>query len=243
MTQHRFHVREADQRAKVGLRIDRIPQTDVFYAFEDFGFKLENATVDHLGRARKVISTKEHTTIVQGGGDKQKIADRIAQLRKELEVTTSDYDKEKIQERLAKLAGGVGVIKVGAPTETEMKNRKFKIEDALNATRAAVEEGIVPGGGAVLVKASRILDDKIDSLEAEEKAAYEIVRKAILAPMTVMAQNAGIEDSEKLIEQVKEDMGSRGFDFSEVVTRKFELVDMFAAGIIDPLKVTRLALE
>lgn len=210
---------------------------------EDLGLKLENAKAEHLGRARKVIATKEHTTIVQGGGDKQKITDRVAQIRKELQVATSEFDREKLQERLAKLAGGVGVIKVGAPTETEMKNRKSKIEDALNATRAAVEEGIIPGGGAALVKATRVLDEKLESLEGEDKAAYEIVRKALVAPMAVMAKNAGIEYPEKMIEQVKADTGSRGFDFSEVFTRKQEMVDMFASGIIDPLKVTRLALE
>ncbi len=210
---------------------------------EELGLKLESAKAEHLGRARKVIATKEHTTIVQGGGDKQKIADRVAQIRKEFEVATSDFDKEKLQERLAKLAGGVGVIKVGAPTETEMKNRKFKIEDALNATRAAVEEGIIPGGGAALVKATRVLDEKLRNLEGEEKAAYEIVRKALLAPMAVMAQNAGIETPSRLLDQVKEDSGSRGFDFTEVFSRKQEMVDMFQAGIIDPLKVARLALE
>ena len=210
---------------------------------EELGLKLESAKAEHLGRARKVIATKEHTTIVQGGGDKQKIADRIAQIKKELEVSTSEYDKEKLQERLAKLAGGVGVIKVGAPTETEMKNRKFKIEDALNATRAAVAEGIIPGGGSALVKAVKVLDEKIENLENEEKAAYEIVRTAIIAPMRVMFANAGIENSDKLIAQVKEDSGSRGFDLSEVFSGKKDLVDMFAAGIIDPLKVTRLALE
>lgn len=210
---------------------------------EELGLKLESAKAEHLGTARKVIATKEHTTIVQGGGDKQKIAERIAQIRKELAASTSDFDKEKLQERLAKLAGGVGVIKVGAPTETEMKNRKFKIEDALNATRAAIEEGIVPGGGVALVKAARILDEKIETLEDEEQAAYEIVRRAVLAPMRVMAENAGIDNVEKLIEHVKEDRGNSGYDFSEVSTGKKDMIDMFGAGIIDPLKVTRLALE
>lgn len=210
---------------------------------EDLGLKLENAKAEHLGRARKVIATKEHTTIVQGGGDKQKITDRVAQIRKELQVATSEFDREKLQERLAKLAGGVGVIKVGAPTETEMKNRKSKIEDALNATRAAVEEGIIPGGGAALVKATRVLDEKLESLEGEDKAAYEIVRKALVAPMSVMAKNAGIENPERLIAEVKDDTGSLGFDFAEIFSRKQGMVDMFAAGIIDPLKVTRLALE
>jgi chaperonin GroEL len=210
---------------------------------QDLGLKLESAKAEHLGRARKIIATKEHTTIVQGNGDKQAIAARIAQIRKELEVTTSEFDKEKLQERLAKLAGGVGVIKVGAPTETEMKNRKSKIEDALSATRAAVEEGIIPGGGAALVKAVNVLEEKLEHLEGEDKAAYEIVRKALLAPMTVMAQNAGIEDPRSLVEQVKNDSGPRGFDFSQVLGRKQEMVDMFGAGIIDPLKVARLALE
>lgn len=210
---------------------------------EDLGLKLDKATVEQLGRARKVIATKEHTTIVEGGGEKKKIEARVAQIRKELETTTSEYDKEKLQERLAKLAGGIGVIKVGAFTETEMKNRKFKIEDALNATRAAVEEGIIPGGGAALVKATRILDEKLEDLEGERAAAYAIVREACLAPMRVMAENAGIDNSTKLIESVREDTGSRGYDFSEVLGGKKDMVDMFAAGIIDPLKVTRLALE
>ena len=210
---------------------------------EDLGLKLENARVEHLGMARKVIATKEHTTIVQGGGDKQKIADRIAQIRKELEISTSEFDREKLQERLAKLAGGVGVIKVGAPTETEMKNHKFKIEDALNATRAAVEEGIVPGGGSALVKAMRVLEGKLESLEGEDKAGYDIVKHALMQPMRVMAQNAGIENPEKMIEAVKADTGSRGYDFSEIVSDREDMVDMFASGIIDPLKVTRLALE
>lgn len=210
---------------------------------EDLGLKLESARPEHLGKARRVIGTREHTTIVQGGGDKQKIADRVAQIRKELQLATSEFDKEKLQERLAKLAGGVGVIKVGAFTETEMKTKKFKIEDALNATRAAVEEGIIPGGGAALVKAGRVLDEKLESLSGEERAAYEIVRKAILAPMAVMAQNAGVENPDRLIAQVKEDTGSRGFDFAEVAFGKKDMVDMFTSGIIDPLKVTRLALE
>ncbi len=209
----------------------------------DLGMKMESAKAEQLGSARKVIATKENTTIVQGGGDRQKIADRVALLRKELTGMTSDFDKEKLQERLAKLAGGVGVIKVGAPTETEMKSRKFKIEDALNATRAAVAEGIIPGGGAALVKAVRVLNEKLRVLDAEDKAGYEIVRKALLAPMTVMAQNAGIDNPEKLVEEVMQNSGSRGYDFSKVVSRKMEMTDMFAAGIIDPLKVTRLALE
>lgn len=210
---------------------------------QDLGLKLESAKAEHLGRARKVIATKEHTTIVQGAGDKKQIADRVAAIRNELTTATSEFDREKLQERLAKLAGGVGVIKVGAPTETDMKNRKFKIEDALNATRAAVEEGIIPGGGAALVKATRALDEKLAGLEAEEKAAYEIVRDALVAPMRVMAENAGIENPERFIDQVKADTGNRGFDFSEVFTRKQEMVDMFVSGIIDPLKVARLALE
>lgn len=209
----------------------------------DLGLKLENAKAEHLGSARKIIATKEHTTIVGGLGDKKKIADRVTQIKKELEATTSEFDREKLQERLAKLAGGIGVIKVGAPTETEMKNRKFKIEDALNATKAAVEEGIIPGGGAALVKATRVLDEKLKNLEGEEAVGYEIVRKAILAPMAVMAQNAGIDNADRLTTQIKEDTGSRGFDFAESAYGKKDMVDMFTSGIIDPLKVARLALE
>lgn len=210
---------------------------------EELGLKLESARAEHLGRARKVIATKEHTTIVQGAGDKKLISDRVTLIRKELEAATSDFDREKLQERLAKLAGGVGVIKVGAPTETEMKNRKFKIEDALNATKAAVQEGIIPGGGVALVKAANVLEEKIYSLEGEQRAAYEIVKKAVMAPMRVMAENAGIDNYEKLIEEVKKDLGNRGYDFSQVFGGKKDMVDMFGAGIIDPLKVTRLALE
>ncbi|MDP3741417.1 MAG: chaperonin GroEL [bacterium] len=211
--------------------------------FEELGVKIDKTTVEDLGKARKVIATKEHATIIGGGGAKQAIDDRVAQIRKELENVTSDFDREKLQERLAKLAGGVGVIKVGAPTETEMKSLKFKIEDALNATKAAVAEGIVPGGGAALVKASRVLIEKMETLEGEEKSAYEIVQKALIAPVAVMAKNAGIENPDRLIEKIRDDSGNRGFDFSESVTGKLELIDMFAAGIIDPLKVTRLALE
>ena len=210
---------------------------------EELGLKLQSAKPEHLGKARKVIATKEHATIIQGNGDKQKIADRIAQIRKELASSSSEFDKEKLQERLAKLAGGVGVIKVGAFTETEMKTRKFKIEDALNATRAAVEEGIIPGGGAALVKTVKVLDERIRALGGEDRAAYEIVRKAVTAPMRVMAENAGIDNPERLIAEVMDDTGNRGYDFSQVLSGKKDLVDMFAAGIIDPLKVTRLALE
>ena len=199
---------------------------------EELGIKLEKAKAEHLGRARKVIATKEHTTIVGGGGDKQKITDRIAQIRKEHAAATSEFDREKLQERLAKLAGGVGVIKVGAPTETEMKNRKVKIE-----------EGIIPGGGVALVKAANVLEEKLAGLEGEYQAAYEIVLKSILAPMRVMAQNAGIDHPEKLIDAVRDDRGTRGYDFAEVLSGRKDMVDMFAAGIIDPLKVTRLALE
>ena len=210
---------------------------------EDMGLKLESATVDQLGSARKIISTKEHTTIVKGNGDKKAVDDRVAQIKSELENTSSDFDKEKLQERLAKLAGGVGVIKVGAPTETEMKNRKFKIEDALNATKAAVQEGIIPGGGAALVKATNVLEEKLETLTGDEKAGYEIVKNAITAPMRVMAENAGLDNIDKFIQNVKEDSMPNGYDFSEVLSGRDEMVDMFEAGIIDPLKVTRLALE
>ena len=214
---------------------------------EDMGVKLAKATVDQLGKARKIIATKEHTTIIEGGGDKQKIADRVAQIRKELENSTSEFDKEKLQERLAKLAGGVGVIKVGAFTETEMKTKKFKIEDALNATKAAVAEGIVAGGGAALAKISPLLGTFMQDpkFSEDEKTGMEIVQKALEAPLRQIADNTGVEAS-AIITYVQTGRGYEGYDFTKYRPGKWEdgkQADMIKAGIVDPLRVTRLALE
>lgn len=207
---------------------------------EEVGLKLDTADLTHLGRARKVVSTKEHTTIIEGQGDKAAIESRVSQLRKEIEASTSDFDKEKLHERLAKLAGGVAVIKVGAATETEMKERKFKIEDALNATRAAVEEGIVPGGGSALLKASADLTKLLDSETREViKDGIKIVARAVEAPFRQIASNAGLSDREinsKIEEIRKPDFN--GFDFISM-----EMTDLVKAGIIDPVKVTRTALQ
>ncbi len=210
---------------------------------EEVGLKLENADIDQLGSARKVISGKEFTTIVDGKGEKNKIADRIAQIKKELVLSDSEFDKEKLQERLAKLSGGVGVIKVGAATETEMKEKKFKIEDALNATRAAIEEGIVAGGGAALIKVANALNEllKENNLELndEEKIGAKIIQQALSAPLRQIAANAGIKDISLIINDIKDIKDqSSGYDFSTM-----QKVDMIKSGIVDPLKVTRTALE
>ncbi|MFA5022424.1 MAG: chaperonin GroEL [Patescibacteria group bacterium] len=210
---------------------------------EDVGLKLEKADIEHLGQSRKVVATKEYTTIIDGKGDKKKIADRIAQIKKEYEMSDSDFDKEKLHERLAKLSGGVGVIKVGAATETEMKEKKFKIEDALNATKAAVEEGIVPGGGAALVKVANALNDLLKEqgieLTDDEKIGAKIIQQSLSAPLRQIAANAGIKDISLILNEIKDikDANS-GYDFN---TGK--KVDMLKSGIVDPMKVTRTALE
>ena len=203
---------------------------------EELGLKLDTANLDQLGRARRIVATKEHTTIVEGQGDRSKIEARINQIKSELAESTSDFDKEKLQERLAKLAGGVAVIKVGAATETEMKERKFKIEDALNATRAAVEEGIVPGGGVALLKAAGALDNL--QVSEAEKAGVRIVRKAVEAPFRQIAMNGGINDVADIMQQVNSAADTKGFDFNSM-----KVVNMFEAGIIDPVKVTRSCVE
>ena len=210
---------------------------------EDMGLKLDHTELEHLGQAHKVISTKEHTTIVEGKGDEKKIADRVAQIKQEMDITTSEFDKEKLQERLAKLSGGVGVIKVGAATETEMKEKKFKIEDALNATRAAVEEGIVPGGGAALVKVANafneLLKEHAIKLSDEEKVGVRIVQQALVAPLRQIAANAGLKDISLIVNEIKDiNDPNSGYDFSSM-----KKCDMIESGIIDPLKVTRTALE
>jgi len=202
---------------------------------EDLGMKLENATLEHLGRAKRVKVDKENTTIVEGAGDPKKIKDRIAAIKKEIELSTSEYDKEKLQERLAKLAGGVAVINVGAPTEVELKEKKARVEDALSATRAAIEEGIVPGGGVTLIHTAKVLE-KLD-LPEEEMIGVNIVKKAIEAPIRQIATNAGFEGA-IIVEKARNVKWGEGFNAA-----KGEWVDMFKEGIIDPAKVTRSALQ
>jgi chaperonin GroEL len=203
---------------------------------EDLGMKLENLKLEDLGRAKKVVVDKDNTTIIEGAGKPKAIEGRIKQLRAQIEETTSDYDREKLQERLAKLAGGVAVIKVGAATETEMKEKKARVEDALNATRAAVEEGIVPGGGVALLRASEALDSL--KLSGDEATGVNIVRRALEEPIRNIVANAGLEAS-VVVEKVKAAVPvTRGFD-----AERNEYVDMMHAGIIDPTKVERVALE
>ena len=205
---------------------------------EEVGLELKTATMDMLGRARQVKVTKENTTIVDGAGDSQAIKDRVGQIRAQIAVTTSDYDKEKLQERLAKLAGGVAVIKVGAATETEMKEKKLRIEDALNATRAAVEEGVVAGGGTIFVNVIPAVEALLSSVEGDEKTGVRIVAKALEAPIRQIAANAGLDGS-VILEKVRTS-GKTGYGFDAY---KEEYCDMVSAGIIDPAKVTRSALE
>jgi chaperonin GroEL len=203
---------------------------------EDLGIKLEKLTLDDLGKAKKVVVDKDNTTIIDGAGKTSTIEGRIKQVRAQIEETTSDYDREKLQERLAKLAGGVAVVKVGAATETAMKEKKARVEDALNATRAAVEEGIVPGGGVALLRAARVIDGL--KLEGDEKVGAMIVKRALEEPIRQIVENAGLEGS-VIVEKVKaEKVVTRGFD-----AESLEFVDMIQAGIIDPTKVERVALQ
>ncbi len=202
---------------------------------EEKGIKLETADINFLGQAKKVRITKDNTVIVDGMGESQNIKARVAQIKNTIENTTSDYDREKLQERLAKLSGGVAVIKVGAATETEMKERKLRIEDALNATKAAVEEGIVPGGGTILVQIAKAIEDY--KLEGEEGLGVEIVKRALYSPMRQIVINAGL-DAGVVIEKVKNAAAGTGFDAA-----KEEYVDMVKSGIIDPAKVTRSAIQ
>src|SRR4029079_1730573 len=203
----------------------------------DLGIKLENVTLEMLGRAKKVRIEKENTTVIDGAGKKADIQGRIAQLKAQIEDTTSDYDKEKLQERLAKLAGGVAVIRVGGATEVEVKEKKDRVDDALNATRAAVEEGIVPGGGVALLKASKVLDGfKGDN--DDQEAGVAIVRRALQAPIRQIAENAGVEGS-IVVGKVMEN-ASATFGFN---AQTEEYVDMVKAGVIDPAKVVRTALQ
>ena len=205
---------------------------------EELGLTLKDATVDMLGRARQVKVTKENTIIVDGMGDKQAIADRVAQIRAQIGNTTSEYDREKLQERLAKLAGGVAVIKVGAATETEMKEKKLRIEDALNATKAAVEEGIVAGGGTIFVNIIPAVTALLANVEGDEKTGVQIVAKALEEPIRQIAANAGLDGS-VILEKVRTS-GKNGYGFDAY---KEEYCDMIASGIVDPAKVTRSALE
>ena len=204
----------------------------------DLGYELKDVTVQMLGHARQVKVTKENTTIVGGAGDKDAIAARIAQIRSQIEAATSDFDREKLQERLAKLAGGVAVIKVGAATETEMKEKKLRIEDALNATRAAVEEGVVAGGGTIFVNVIPAVEALLNTVEGDEKTGVQIIAKALEAPIRQIAANAGLDGS-VILEKVR-NSGKVGYGFDAY---KEEYCDMVSAGIIDPAKVTRSALE
>jgi chaperonin GroEL len=204
---------------------------------EELGLKLENVTMKDLGRAKKVVVDKDNTTLVDGAGAKKAIEGRIAEIRGQIDKTTSDYDKEKLQERLAKLAGGVAVVKVGAATETEMKEKKARVEDALHATRAAVEEGIVPGGGVALIRAQASLDGLEKDLSPEQTAGVSIIRRAVEEPLRRISENAGVEGS-IVVDKVKGGKGAFGFN---AATETYE--DMIKAGVIDPTKVVRSALQ
>jgi chaperonin GroEL len=203
---------------------------------EDLGIKLENVMVDDLGTAKRVIVDKEATTVVEGGGDRKAVQGRVATIRRQIEEATSDYDREKLQERLAKLAGGVAVVKVGAPTETAMKEIKMRVEDALNATKAAAQEGIVVGGGLALLRAAKVLDNH-DSDDPDVRTGVKIVRRALQEPIRRIAENAGVEGA-VVIGEVERMKGNKGFN---ALTGEFE--DLAAAGIIDPTKVVRTALQ
>jgi chaperonin GroEL len=203
---------------------------------EDLGIKLENIKLEDLGKAKRITIDKENTTIVEGEGKQSDIQGRVAQIRRQIEETTSDYDREKLQERLAKLAGGVAVINVGAATETEMKEKKARVEDALHATRAAVEEGIVAGGGVAFLRTQKALDN-VKDLEGDEKVGVAIVRRAVEEPTRQLADNAGREGA-LVVEEVKKRKGNEGYDVSAD-----EYTDLVKAGIVDPTKVTRTALQ
>jgi chaperonin GroEL len=202
---------------------------------EDLGIKLENITLDDLGRAKRVTIDKESTTIVEGEGSTADIQGRINQIRRQIEETTSDYDREKLQERLAKLAGGVAVVSVGAATETEMKEKKARVEDALHATRAAVEEGVLAGGGVAYLRTQKALDSL--KLEGDEAVGVQIVRRALEFPTRQLADNAGQEGA-LIVQEVKKRSGNEGFN---VATGKYE--DLVKAGVVDPTKVVRTALQ
>ena len=202
---------------------------------EDAGYKLENATLEYLGKAKRIVSDKDNTTIVDGGGKKDAIKSRINEIKVQIDKTSSDYDREKLQERLAKLSGGVAVVNVGAATEVEMKEKKARVEDALHATRAAVEEGIIPGGGVALLRAQVALDKL--KVEGGQSVGVDILRRALEAPIRQICENAGAEAS-IVVQNVRDGKGAHGFD-----ARDESYVDMFEAGIIDPTKVARVAVE
>jgi chaperonin GroEL len=206
---------------------------------EDLGIKLENITIADLGSAKKIIIDKDNTTIVEGAGKRQDLQGRIATIRRQVEDTTSDYDREKLQERLAKLAGGVAVIKIGAATEMEMKEKKMRVEDALNATKAAAQEGIVPGGGLALLRAAKALETLITSgqVQGDEKTGVEILRRAMEEPLRMIAQNAG-QDGSLIVGKLRTEKKAVGYN---AATRQIE--DLFEAGIVDPAKVVRTALQ
>ena len=203
---------------------------------EELGLKLENVTIKDLGKAKTIVIDKDNTTVIDGGGTKKDIEGRCAEIRGQVEATTSDYDREKLQERLAKLVGGVAVVKVGAATESEMKEKKARVEDALHATRAAVEEGIVPGGGVALLRSQKTLD-AIKTENEEQEAGVNIIRRAIEAPLRRISENAGIEGS-LVVDKVKHQKGANGFN-----ARTEEYTDLIKAGVIDPTKVVRTALQ
>jgi chaperonin GroEL len=204
---------------------------------EEVGLKLDSTTLDLLGQARKIVVTKDETTIVEGAGDSADVEGRIAQIKREVEDTDSDWDREKLQERLAKLSGGVAVIKVGAATEVELKEKKHRIEDALSATRAAIEEGVVAGGGTALLRARASLKDTIDGLEGDEATGARAVYRALEAPARLIADNAGLEGA-VIVQQVENETGTTGLNAATG-----EMVDLLKAGVIDPAKVTRAALQ
>ena len=204
---------------------------------EDLGLKLENTTIDMLGKAKKIIVDKENTTIIEGAGAQKDIQGRINTIKKQIEETTSDYDREKLQERLAKLAGGVAVINVGAATEVELKEKKARVEDALSATRSAVEEGIVPGGGLTLLNSEKAMIEVAKKLEGDEKIGADIIIRSVQAPMRQIANNAGLEGS-VIVEKARSEKPGVGFNASAM-----EWEDMMKAGIIDPAKVVRSALQ
>jgi chaperonin GroEL len=204
---------------------------------EELGLKLENLTLDQMGRARQITIDKDHTTIVEGAGKREDIRARVDQLRRQIEATDSDYDREKFQERLAKLSGGVAVVSVGANTEAEMKQTKARVEDALHATRAAAEEGILPGGGVALLRSIEAVDKIRGSARGDEKIGVDIIRKALAAPIRQIADNSGLDGS-VVADEVLQRPVNTGYD-----ANAGKYVDMFKAGIIDPLKVVRTALQ
>jgi chaperonin GroEL len=204
---------------------------------EEVGLKLDNTTLDLLGRARKVVIDKDNTTIIEGAGDAADTQGRIAQIKREIDDTDSDWDREKLQERLAKLSGGVAVIKVGAATEVELKEKKHRIEDALSATRAAIEEGVVAGGGTALLRARKSVADLADKLDGDEATGTRIVHRALEAPARLIADNAGFEGA-VVVQQAESESGTTGFNAATG-----EFVDLLKAGVIDPAKVTRAALQ